>query len=78
MAPLVVMQMLAVAQTVTHQQPMAAQSLARPIPMGSTAVEEIVIAELQASSLEEARRIPETFFRHFRRPEIYESWKDRS
>ena len=44
---------------------------------GKTAVEEIVIAELRASSLEEARRIPETFFRHFRRPEIYESWKDR-
>ena len=44
---------------------------------GSTAVEEIVIAELQAASLEKARRIPETFFRHFRRPETYDSWKAR-
>jgi predicted amidohydrolase len=37
--------------------------------------EEIVIADLSASSLEQARHVPETFFRHFRRPEIYNAWK---
>lgn len=40
--------------------------------------EEIVIANLLTSSLDEARQIPETFFRHFRRPEIYDAWRDRS
>ena len=39
--------------------------------------EEIVIANLLTSSLDEARQIPETFFRHFRRPEIYDAWRDR-
>ncbi|MCZ6539790.1 MAG: nitrilase, partial [Chloroflexi bacterium] len=38
--------------------------------------EQIVIASLLTSSLEQARQIPETFFRHFRRPEIYDSWRD--
>jgi predicted amidohydrolase len=37
--------------------------------------EEIVLADLEAVSLEEARHIPETFFRHFRRPEIYDAWR---
>jgi len=37
--------------------------------------EAIIIADLQASALEEARHVPETFFRHFRRPEIYDSWR---
>ena len=36
--------------------------------------EEMVIADLQAETLAAARRVPETFFRHFRRPEIYERW----
>lgn len=39
--------------------------------------EEIVIATLEASNLEQARHVPETFFRHFRRPEIYDVWRDR-
>lgn len=39
--------------------------------------EEIVIADLLTSSLERARLVPETFFRHFRRPEIYDAWRDR-
>lgn len=39
--------------------------------------EEVVIADLEASVLQQARQIPETFFRHFRRPEIYDSWRDR-
>lgn len=39
--------------------------------------EEIVIAELLTSSLDQARQVPETFFRHFRRPEIYDAWRDR-
>ncbi|MEE8045990.1 MAG: nitrilase-related carbon-nitrogen hydrolase [Dehalococcoidia bacterium] len=37
--------------------------------------EEIVIAQLEANALEEARHVPETFFRHFRRPEIYDAWR---
>jgi len=36
--------------------------------------EEIVISRLEAGTLEDARHVPETFFRHFRRPEIYKSW----
>ncbi len=37
--------------------------------------EEIVLADLEAVSLEKARHVPETFFRHFRRPEIYDAWR---
>jgi N-carbamoylputrescine amidase len=37
--------------------------------------EEIVIAQLEAKALEEERHVPETFFRHFRRPEIYDAWR---
>ncbi|MDA1279831.1 MAG: hypothetical protein O3B95_07270 [Chloroflexi bacterium] len=37
--------------------------------------EEVVIAEVRRSALDEARRVPETFFRHFRRPEKYDSWR---
>ena len=40
-------------------------------------IEDIVIAQLEASVLEDARHVPETFFRHFRRPEIYEAWGDK-
>lgn len=36
--------------------------------------EEMVVADLKASSLQEARRVPEAFYRHFRRPELYERW----
>lgn len=36
--------------------------------------EEMVVADLQAEVLAAARRVPETFFRHFRRPEMYERW----
>ncbi|NQW18557.1 MAG: nitrilase [Chloroflexi bacterium] len=36
--------------------------------------DEMVIVDLKAESLAESRREPETFFRHFRRPEIYKSW----
>ena len=36
--------------------------------------EEIVISRLEAGTLEDAHHVPETFFRHFRRPEIYKSW----
>ncbi|MBT4143606.1 MAG: nitrilase, partial [Chloroflexi bacterium] len=37
--------------------------------------EEIVISKLEAETLEQARHVPETFFRHFRRPEIYDAWE---
>ena len=40
--------------------------------------EEIVIAQLNASALEDARQVTETFFRHFRRPEIYDAWRNNS
>ena len=40
--------------------------------------EEIVIAQLSASALEDARQVPESFFRHFRRPEIYDVWRNDS
>ena len=40
--------------------------------------EEIVIKRLESGELESARSIPETFFRHCRRPEIYESWETKS
>jgi predicted amidohydrolase len=33
--------------------------------------EEMVVADLRETDLAEARRVPETFFRHFRRPELY-------
>lgn len=36
--------------------------------------EEMVVADLEAAGLAEARRVPETFFRHFRRPELYSRW----
>lgn len=36
--------------------------------------EEMVVAELKAGELAAARRVPETFFRYFRRPEMYEKW----
>jgi predicted amidohydrolase len=36
--------------------------------------EEMVVADLRAADLAAARRVPETFFRHFRRPEIYARW----
>lgn len=39
--------------------------------------EAIVIAQLNASTLEDARHVPETFFRHFRRPEIYDAWRNK-
>jgi predicted amidohydrolase len=36
--------------------------------------DEMVIVDLSAASLAESWQDPETFFRHFRRPEIYKSW----
>lgn len=36
--------------------------------------ESITIANLSASTLVDARKVPETFFRHFRRPEKYSEW----
>ncbi len=36
--------------------------------------DEMVVADLRAEDLAEARAEPETFFRHFRRPEIYRRW----
>lgn len=36
--------------------------------------DEMVVADLKAADLAEARATPETFFRHFRRPEIYRQW----
>ena len=40
--------------------------------------EEIVITRLESGELESARSVPETFFRHFRRPEIYDAWENKS
>ena len=37
--------------------------------------EEMVIADLSGSELAELRRPAETFFRHFRRPEMYARWE---
>jgi len=37
--------------------------------------EEIGSVEVGDDDLEAARHVPETFFRHFRRPEIYDVWK---
>ena len=42
----------------------------------SSTDDEIVVADLKAEDLIEARSVPETFFRHFRRPEIYQRWID--
>ncbi len=36
--------------------------------------DEMVVANLKAADLANARIVPETFFRHFRRPEIYDRW----
>ncbi|MBI4218954.1 MAG: nitrilase [Chloroflexi bacterium] len=36
--------------------------------------EEMVIADLKSSELAAARSVPESFFRHFRRPEKYAEW----
>ena len=36
--------------------------------------EEMVIADLKTADLTEARRVPESFFRYFRRPEMYDKW----
>jgi predicted amidohydrolase len=36
--------------------------------------EEMVVADLKASDLAEARKVPDAFFRHFRRPELYRAW----
>lgn len=40
--------------------------------------EEIVVSKLEAGVLDQARHVPEIFFRHFRRPEVYESWESSS
>lgn len=40
------------------------------------AAEEIVVSKLKSDQLEDARHVPETFFRHFRRPEIYDAWEN--
>ena len=40
----------------------------------SGTAEEMVVAHLQAADLERARSVRETFFRHFRRPEMYARW----
>lgn len=40
--------------------------------------EEMVVADLRAADLEEVRRVPEAFFRHFRRPELYARWEQES
>jgi predicted amidohydrolase len=40
--------------------------------------EEMVVADLRAADLYAARRVPETFFRHFRRPEMYARWAAQS
>jgi len=37
--------------------------------------EELVVADILAVDLEQARSVPETFFRHFRRPEMYAHWQ---
>ncbi|MBT3346596.1 MAG: nitrilase [Gemmatimonadetes bacterium] len=37
--------------------------------------EEMVVADLASADLQEARRVPETFFRHFRRPTLYNRWQ---
>ena len=37
--------------------------------------EEMVVADLQMAELQEARSVTDTFFRHFRRPEMYDRWQ---
>ena len=37
--------------------------------------EEMVVADLRAADLLAARRVPEMFFRHFRRPGLYSRWR---
>jgi predicted amidohydrolase len=37
--------------------------------------EEIVLADLTAAGLNTARSVPEAFFRHFRRPHLYDKWR---
>ncbi len=39
--------------------------------------EEMIVADLRGSVLGESRSEPETFFRHFRRPEMYRLWEER-
>jgi predicted amidohydrolase len=39
--------------------------------------EEIVISKLESSFLDSSLHVPETFFRHFRRPEIYNAWESK-
>lgn len=36
--------------------------------------EEMVVADLSSRALNQSRAVPETFFRHFRRPEMYRRW----
>lgn len=36
--------------------------------------ESITVSNLSANALADARKVPETFFRHFRRPEKYSEW----
>lgn len=36
--------------------------------------DEMVVADLAAADLSESRRVPDSFFRHFRRPELYDRW----
>jgi len=40
----------------------------------SSTEEEMVVADLKGVELAAARSVPETFFRHFRRPEMYAKW----
>ena len=42
----------------------------------SSTEEEMVVADLKAADLVEARSVPETFFRYFRRPEMYARWTE--
>ena len=37
--------------------------------------EELVVADLRAAELQKARSVTDTFFRHFRRPEMYAKWQ---
>ncbi|NKB67359.1 MAG: hypothetical protein GKR89_09890 [Candidatus Latescibacteria bacterium] len=44
----------------------------------SSSAEEMVVADLKGAELAQARSVRETFFRHFRRPEIYRRWDGQS
>ncbi len=44
----------------------------------SDSSEEMVLVDFKAADLADARRVPETFFRHFRRPELYSDWSERA